>query len=320
MNVFRAFILLIVFFTAMGVPVTSHAEKRVVAVVLNSNLPRYVEERHAFLKELSRLGFDRSKIDVITQTPNPDPISWSNSIRKVTALGADVVVTFGAPVTLTALRQSRGISLVFADVYGPVETGISRSAALGANTVCGISSKLPMVTLVRAAHEIEKFKSMGILFSGHEVGSVVQLKEIKRLGAQMGFAVIGINITSSAALDTALKEALSHVDMLYVSEGTFACQKLDWIVEQASKAKVPVITQMPEAAEHGALLSLEIDPAEQGREAGRQVAEILGGKSRDRILVKSPKNIHFVLNLRTAKALHLTVPFQVLSVVTRVIK
>jgi putative ABC transport system substrate-binding protein len=309
-----------VLFVAMGMPVKSLAGKKVVAVVLNSDLPRYVNEHRALLKELALVGFDQSKIDIVTQTPNPDPISWSNSIRKVTALGADVVVTFGAPVTLTALRQSADISLVFADVYGPVETSISRSATQGANKVCGMSSKLPMVTLVRTANDIKKFKSMGVLFNAHEVGSVVQLKEIKRLGAQMGFAVKEVNVMSSASLESALRGVLPHIDMLYVSEGTFACQKFDWIVEKASGLKVPVISHMPGAADRGGLLSLEADPFEQGQEAGRQVAGILNGKVRDRLSIKTPKKIYFALNLRTARELNLTVPFQVLSVVTRVIK
>lgn len=305
---------------SMGVPAAAHAGKKTVAAILNSDLPRYIDEYRAFLRELAQHGYDPSKIDVISQTPNPDPISWSNSIRKVSALGADVVVTFGAPVTLTALRQSMDIPIVFADVYGPVETGISRSATQGNKDVCGISSKLPMVTLIKTAHDIKKFKTMGVIFNAHEVGSVVQMKEMKRLGAQMGFSVTDVNVTSPIHLESALKGVLQHVDVLFVSEGTIACQRFDWIVEKSLALKIPVISQMPESAERGGLLSLEIDTVEQGQEAGVQVAKILNGKRPEKSLLKMPKKVHFVLNLRTARELGLAVPFQVLSAITRVIK
>lgn len=320
MKHFCVYILAAVLAAVATVPCVAGVGKRVVAVVLNSDLPRYVEARRAFLKELGQQGVDMGRVEILTQCPNPDPISWSNSIRKVTALGADVVVTFGAPVTLTAMRQCSDVSLVFADVYGPVETGISGIAQGGKTAACGISSKLPLVTLVRAAHDIKKFRTMGVLFNAHEIGSVVQLKEMKRLGAQMGFAVREVNVASAASLDSLLHGTLPQVDMLYVSEGTYICQRLDGIIEKSLAANVPVVSQVPESAERGALLSLEVDPGEQGQEAGRQVAGILNGKQRDRMPFRSPKKIHFVLNLRTARTLDLNVPFQVLSAVTRVIK
>jgi putative ABC transport system substrate-binding protein len=77
---------------------------------------------------------------------------------------------------------------------------------------------------------------------------------------------------------------------------------------------------MPDAAEKGALVSLEINPVEQGQLAAEQIARILSVKKFPQIPVAVPKKNDLVINLRAAKHLDLTVPFQALSNATRIIK
>jgi putative ABC transport system substrate-binding protein len=77
---------------------------------------------------------------------------------------------------------------------------------------------------------------------------------------------------------------------------------------------------MPEAAEKGALLALEVDPEEQGQLAADYVAKFLSGKKVISPAIVSPKQIEFIVNLKAARQLDLTVPFSVLSAATRAIK
>ena len=109
------------------VPVSdSRAAGKLVAALLTCDLPRYREAHKAFVKALVLKGYDQSNVEVITQTPNPDLISWSNSVRKFNAIGADVIVAYGTSAALAALRESHDIPIVYADVYGPVETGVAK--------------------------------------------------------------------------------------------------------------------------------------------------------------------------------------------------
>lgn len=293
---------------------------KLVAAVLSSDQPRYREAHRALVKTLASKGFDQNNIEVILQSPNPDPISWANSIRKFNAIGADVIVTYGAPVTLAAVRESVEVPIVFVDVYGPVETGISRSMTLAGRKLTGVSSKVPMATLVTALVGIKPVRNMAVVYSSREVGSLVQLKEMKRVAAQHGFNVIEVNVSSSAGLDSALNPALAQANCIYISECSVGCRSFDRISRSAMERKIPVISQMPDAAEKGALVSLEVNPTEQGQLGGEHAARILGGKKPSAMPILTPKKIELFLNMRAARVLDLHIPFHVLGQATKIIK
>jgi putative tryptophan/tyrosine transport system substrate-binding protein len=296
------------------------AAGKLVAVVLTSDIMRYRDAHRAFVKTLAANGYDQGNTDIIVQSPNPDPISWANSIRKVIAIDADIIITYGAPVTLAAMRETEDIPIVFADVYGPVETGVTKNMTVTGRNMTGVSSKVPMITLLRAASEIKPIRNMGVIYNSREIGSVIQLKEVKLAAAKLGFTVFAINVTSSAGLDVSLSPLLAKVDFLYVSECAAGCKGFEKIVHRANESNIPVISQMPEAADRGALISLEISPAEQGQLAGESAVKVLNGKKISQIPIATPKKTDMIVNLRSAKALNLHVPFQVLSIATRIMK
>jgi putative tryptophan/tyrosine transport system substrate-binding protein len=299
----------------------TRAAGKLIAAILTCDLPRYREAHRAFTKALVAKGYDQSNVEVITQAPNPDPISWANSIRKFNAIGADLIVTYGASATLAAVRESSDIPIVFADVYGPVETGIAKSLSSTGHNMAGVSSKVPLVTLMKTLMEIKPTRSMGVIYSGREEGALVQLKEARRVAAASGFTITEVNVATPSALDTALASLFAaKVDCIYVTECTAASRGFEKIVHRAAELKTPVISQMPGAAQKGAMVSLEADPVEQGQLAAEMAAKILGGRKASHLAVATPKKVDLVVNLKMAKSLDLHVPFPVLSAATRVVK
>jgi putative ABC transport system substrate-binding protein len=83
---------------------------------------------------------------------------------------------------------------------------------------------------------------------------------------------------------------------------------------------VPVITQIPEGADKGALISLEANPAEMGIQAAEIVTRVLGGKKPALLPIATPRKVDLVINARTARALDLHVSLSTLEKATRVIK
>ncbi|HJV64552.1 MAG TPA: ABC transporter substrate-binding protein [Geomonas sp.] len=314
-------ILLLLALSAVIPASDSRAAGKLVAAILTCDLPRYREAHRAFIKALVQKGYDQSNVEVITQTPNPDPISWANSIRKFNAIGADLIVSYGASATLAALHERVEMPVVFADVYGPVETGIARSMASTGRNMTGISSKVPLVTLVKTVAELKPIASLGVIYSGREEGALVQMKEARRIAAGTGTTVVDVNLNSTAGIDAALATLFSaRVDCIYVTECTAGSRGFEKIVHRAAEMKIPVISQMPGAAQKGAVVSLEADPAEQGQMAAEYAARILAGKRASQLPVATPKRVDLVVNLKVAKALDLHVPFPVLTAATRVVK
>ena len=299
----------------------SRAGGKLVAALLTCDIPRYREVHRAFMKALVQKGYDQSNVEVITQTPNPDPISWANSIRKFNAIGADIIITYGAPASLTALHEANDIPVVFADVYGPVECGLSRGMSSTGRNMTGVSSKVPLVTLIKTAVELKPVRMLGVVYTAREEGSLVQLKELRRIAAQLGIGLAEVNLAGASGLDAALATLFAaRVDSIYVSECAAGSRGFEKIVHRAGEMKIPVLSQMPGAAQKGALISLEADPAEQGQVAADYAARILGGKKASSIPIATPKKVELIVNLKTARMLELHVPFPVLSAATRVLK
>ncbi|WP_183348136.1 ABC transporter substrate-binding protein [Geomonas paludis] len=299
----------------------SRAAGKLVAALLTCDLPRYREAHKAFVKALVQKGYDQSNVEVITQTPNPDLISWSNSVRKFNAIGADVIVTYGTSATLTALREAQDIPVVYADVYGPVETGVARNMSSSGRNSTGVSSKVPLVTLIKTATELKPIKTLGIISANREEGALVQLKEARKIAAQSGIVLVETNVGSMGALDGALATLYAtRVDCVYVTECTAGSRSFEKIVHRCNELKIPVISQMPGAAHKGAVVSLEADPVEQGQLAAEYVARILSGKKASQLPVVTPRRVDLIVNLKAARLLDLNVPFPVLSAATRVLK
>jgi putative tryptophan/tyrosine transport system substrate-binding protein len=308
-------------FTAVLPVADSRASGKLVAALLTCDIPRYREAHKAFMKALVLKGYDQSNVEMITQTPNPDPISWANSIRKFNAIGADVIITYGAPATLMAMHESNDIPIVFADVYGPVECGIAKGLSSTGHNMAGVSSKVPLVTLIKTALELKPIRSLGVVYTGREEGSLTQLRELRRIALQLGITLIEVNLAGASGLDAALATLFAaRVDCIYVSECSAGSRGFEKIAHRAGELKIPVISQMPGAAQKGALVSLEADPVEQGQVAADYAGRILGGKKASSLPVATPKKVELVVNLKTARALELHVPFPVLSAATRVLK
>ncbi|HLO25525.1 MAG TPA: ABC transporter substrate-binding protein [Geobacteraceae bacterium] len=298
----------------------SFAAGKLVAAVMSSDISRYKEAHRSFVRTLAQKGFDQSTTEIVVQTPNPDPISLANAIRKFEAIDADLIVTYGAPAALVAKREIRSIPVVFVDVYGPVETGVSKIASMTGTNLCGVSSKVPMITLLKTAQEFKPIRNIGVIYSSREAGSLLQLQEIKRIGVQQGFAVFDANVVSAAGLDSALNSMLSHVDYLYVSECSAGSRWFEKIVSRANAARVPVLSLVPDSAEKGALVSLEINPAEQGQLAAEYAAKVLKGVKPGQLPIVTPKKIDLIINMRVVKALDLNIPLHGLSAATRILK
>lgn len=287
------------------------AAEKTIAVVLSSDQPRYREAHRAFVKSLEARGYGSGKAEIILQSPNPDPLSWANTIRKFNAYKPDLILAYGAGASSVAIKESENIPVVSADVYA-LETV--------AKGVCGVSSRVPMMTLVKTMQMIHPYRTIGVLYTAREVGSHRQADDLRKAASQFGAKTIEMNVTSEKSLESALSAQLAKVDVIVVTESSIASRYFERIVNRATARSVPVFSTMPDAANKGALISLEISPQEQGQLAAEMVVRILEGANPANLSLLTPRRIDLVANMRSAIALKITLPFQLLGSVTRVIK
>ena len=294
---------------AVLIPLQSFAT--VIAAMMSSDQPRYREAHRAFVKAIAARGYGAPGTEIILQTPNPDQLSLINTVRKFNAYRPDLIVAYGAPAALTALREADGIPVVSVDVFA-TETPLKG--------MCGVSSRVPMVTLLKTLQGIRPYRRIGVLYTPHEAGSQRQLDDIKKFSGQFGLTVIEASVTSPASLDAVLNKLLDKVDAIVTTESAVVSHQFEKIVAKSRAKNLPVASTMPDAAEKGALVSLEINPNEQGHLAAGMAARVLEGAKTEYLFLLSPHRIDLVINMRIAREMGIEVPFAVIGTATRLIK
>jgi len=283
----------------------------VIAAIMSSDQPRYRDAHRAFVKSMAMRGYAPPGTEIILQTPNPDPLSWSDTVRKFNVHRPDLIVAYGAPAAQVAFREAEGIPVVSADVFAPEQSQ---------KGMCGVSSRVPMVKLLRTLQGIGPYRRIGVLYNPREAGSQRQLDDINRYSGQLGMTVLEGGVTSAATLDTALNTLLDKAEVIVVTEGGVVSTQFGRIVSKARTRNIPVVSTMPDAAEKGAIVSLEINPQEQGQLAAEIAARILEGAKTEHLSMISPQRIELVINVRVAGEMGIEVPSNVLGTATRLIK
>lgn len=298
------FILFLAGFLLAG-PSASAAEKTV-GIIMTGNISYYKDIHKAFTESLSAEGI---KPEVVVQTPMPDAMSWTNAARKLAAIGSDVIVSYGAPAALAAMNETTKIPIVFAGVYDPQSLGLT-----GKN-VTGISSKVPVTTLIKNFRSIANFSNLGIIYSDAEKDTVLQVNEVKPMESSLGFRSTKFIFKK---LDDVSR--IAGVDALFLTTGCAAMHCVNNIVGAARKAKIPTAATIGSGDNSGIILTITANPEEQGREAAERVAKILRGAAAASLPVEHPKKIDMIINIKEAADLGLKIPFDILSSATKVIK
>jgi putative ABC transport system substrate-binding protein len=279
---------------------------------MSGNIGYYQEIHKAFVGALVKEGFDHRTVDTLLQMPSPDPMSWTNAARRLAVAEVNVLVTYGAPAALAAIREAKGIPIVFAGVYDPNAVGVS------AKNVTGISSAVPMTSLLKYAKKIVPFTRLAVVYNEQEPDSVRQANELTQLESQYGFQTVRMPV--KRAEDAGKLVFTGKADAVFISVSAVVNEAVDAVMKSAHDAKVLTISQTGGTAEHRVILSLAPSATEQGEAAARLAARLLKGENPAGMPVELPKRVELVLNLKEAGELGIKVPFDLITDATKVIK
>jgi putative ABC transport system substrate-binding protein len=285
------------------------SEKKVIGIIMIPNVQYYENIHTAFTETLLYEGITDDKVEIVIQKPIPDEISLMNTVRKFVAIDVDIIVSYGALSTLTAVDEQSEIPVVFAGVFDPHAVGISMKNATG------ISSKVPVLHLLEKLKSISNFSMLGVLYNNTDKETVLLADEIKRFEETLKFKCVELNIRRSK--DTA---KITGVDALLITTSPSVLYHIDSIVDIARKSKIPSASLIGGEEEKGVMLTLAANPLEQGRETARLVAMLLRGKKASSLPVVQSGKTDTVTNIKEALNLGLEVPLDLVRSSTKVIK
>ena len=288
--------------------VSVHA--KTVGIVMTGDIPFYHAIHKELLKEMSSY-FDEKNIEVVTQTPLPNPMAWTNAARKLKALGSEVIVAYGLPATLATMKEAGGISVIYAGVYSPETMNV------GGKRATGISSTVSIGTMLRKLKSISDLKNIGIVFNKTEKDSIIQAREVKKFEKKLGFKTVLISISSGKMEG----DKIATCDALLLTSCSAGMCKphLPEIVKLARESKVPTVALIS-GAESMVVMTLAPSATEQGQKAAEMLRKVLEGESIANIPPLDPEEVELIVNLKEARGMGIEMSAEILDSATRVIE
>jgi putative tryptophan/tyrosine transport system substrate-binding protein len=290
-----------------------------------ANDPEVPDRIAAFLQGMQQLGWTDGRnirIDIREGAGNPDTIR--KCAAELVALAPDVIFTAGSSGMAPLLQATRSVPIVFAVVPDPVGSGFVDSLARPGGNATGfltfefnLSGKW-LELLKQIAPGVTR---AAVLRDPAVTSGVGQFAVIQSVAPSVGVEVSAINLRDVGEIErgvTAFARAANGG--LILTTGALSARHRELIIALAARYKLPAVYSRRYYATTGGLISYGADFLDQYRRAAGYVDRILNGEKPADLPVQAPTKYELVINLKTAKALGLTVPPTLLARADEVIE
>ena len=280
----------------------------------------------AFRQGLRELGYVEGKNIVIEwRYLEGKPDRLLSLAAELVRLKVDIIVTAGPLATRAAKEATSTIPVVMAQDPDPVGNGFVASLARPAGNITGLSSLAPEISgkqLELLKEVVPKLSRVAVLWAPSTTpGNVQQRREIELAATAFKVQLQFLDVERPKDIETAFRAASKGLaDAVLVLRGTVLGSEGTHISEFAVKSRLPAIYGTRRSVEAGGLMSYGVNGADLDRRAATYVDKILKGAKPAELPVEQPKKFEFIINLKAAKQIGLTIPPNVLARADKVIK
>jgi putative ABC transport system substrate-binding protein len=235
-------------------------------------------------------------------------------------LPVDVIVAFGSPLVLAAKQATDTIPIVMAASGDPVREGVVASLGRPGGNVTGLSMLGTPLTSKRMEMLLAVRPGLGQIAALGQPANAPQFREAEAAARQLGVTLHILEVDSPDDLASAFEAATrDRVEALLVIPGHVTVVYLAAVVELAAERQISTIFDRREFVVAGGLMAYGANRQDFGRRAAYYVDRILKGTKPADLPVEQPMTFDFVVNLKTAQALGITFPNEIMLQVTEVI-
>ena len=282
--------------------------------------------QQAFQLGLRELGYVEGKNIVIEWRGADNIRERQNALaEELVRLKVDIIVTAGSGPTRAAKAATSTIPIVMASDDDPVGSGMIASLARPGGNVTGLSQLSPELSGKRLEilkEVLPKLSRVAVFWTSTGGDSTQVIREIEPAAAALGVNLQRVDILAVNDIEPAFRAAVKGraEAVLELISGPIRSAALKDLAELAVKHRLPVMRGRPEHVEAGGLMSYGVNLRDLDRRAATYVDKILKGAKPGDIPVEQPKKFEFIINLKAAKQIGLTIPPNVLARADRVIK
>jgi len=272
----------------------------------------------AFRQGLRELGYVEGKtivLDFRYADGNPDRLG--GLAVTLARLKVDVIVSAGPFATRSAKDATTTIPIVMAQVPDPVGARFVSSLARPGGTITGLATMSPELSgkqLELLKQIVPRLVRVAVLGSSAQPGNAEVLQAAELAAASLKVQLQYHDVVNRPDIATSLRSAREHrADAVLVLSGPVLFSQLKQIADLAIQNRLPTISAWPEFVDEGGLMTYSANFKDLFRRAATYVDKILKGAKPGDLPVERPTTFELLINLKTAKALGLTIPQSVLG-------
>jgi putative ABC transport system substrate-binding protein len=312
-------------------PIAAHAQQREgmrrIGVLMpgDENDPLRKSSVSAFTQALAGLGWtDGRNVRMELRWPGDDINRIRTLAQELVGLQPDIILTNGNPATAAVEHETRTIPIVFANVADPVASGLVPRVDRPSGNITGFASyetTLGGRWLELLSEIAPGLKRAAIMFNPETASASVYVASFETAARSLKVSPITASVHSDVEIEAAIV-ALGREPGggLVVLPGAFTVTHRAPIILAAARNNVPAVYWQSVLARDGGLLSYGTNQVDSWRRAATYVDRILRGEKPGDLPVQFPTKYEMVVNLKTAKALGLTVPPNLLATADEVIE
>ena len=234
--------------------------------------------------------------------------------QELIALKPDVIVGHSTPVVRELAKATSTIPVVFVVVADPVGSGFAKSIPRPGGNMTGFTNLDSGITgklLTILKDIVPELRGAAIMYNPETgpMGGLFYSRAFEQAAPSFGVKPINADVRVPADIEKVMEELAREPNVgLIVVPDNFTTVNRDLIISLAAQWKIPAIYPYRYFAEAGGLMSYGVDVTDLFRRAPEYVARILRGANPGELPVQAPTKFELVINLKTAKALNLTVP------------
>ena len=271
----------------------------------------------AFRQGLRELGYvEGQNIIIVFHSTEVRPERLPKLAAELVSLKVDIIVAAGGPGVRAAQQATKTIPIVAPVMTDPVELGFAASLARPGGNITGltlISSDLSGKRLELLKASVPRVSRIAVLFNPIAPIMPPQMRETKVAARALGVQLQLLEVRAPEDFEMAFQAARrGGAGALITMDDTFVFTHRARIVKLAAKNRLPAIYGFREFVDAGGLMSYAANLVDMYRRAATYVDKILKGAKPADLPVEQPTRFELVINLKTAKALGLTIPQSVL--------
>src|SRR5262245_25311414 len=249
---------------------------------------------------------------------------WSELAAELVGLRVDAIVVSTTPAALAAKKTTGTIPIIFPTAFDLVGVGLAKSLPRPGGNVTGFTLLVPEVCakgLALLQEAVPGLRKVAVIWNGGNAANAIVLKEVEATARLAGLALNSGQVREPKDFEATFAAIMGErpQGLLILADSLFMLHRKQ-IVDFVLHEHLPAMFQFREFAELGGLMSYGPDVQDMGRRGANYVDKILKGARPADLPIEQPTKFELVINLKTAKALGLTIPQALLATADELIE